>query len=121
MGFYRCSETLSMAQSPEKGNRLDRPDATPENEGAKRRFESDTQKLVRRHLEDEDHEITEEEIASVRVGMTPPILDEATEARFEDEDAKEETERKYLGDDADEGDVPAKDERITPWDTIDPK
>jgi hypothetical protein len=36
------------------------------------RFESDTQKLVRRHLEDEDHVITEEEIRNVRVGMSPP-------------------------------------------------
>ena len=36
-------------------------------------FESDTKKIVRRHLEDKDHVITEEEIASIRVGMTPPL------------------------------------------------
>ena len=34
-------------------------------------FESDAKKIVRRHLEDKDHVITEEEIASIRVGMTP--------------------------------------------------
>ncbi len=110
-----------MAQSPENNNRLDRQDATPENGGSKGRFESDAQKVVRRHLEDEEHEITEEEIASVRVGMTPPILDEATEARFEDEETREEVERKYLGDDVDEGETPDTKEPITPWDTIDPK
>ena len=34
------------------------------------RFESDTQKIVRRHLQDKDHVITEEEIASIRIGGT---------------------------------------------------
>ena len=42
------------------------------------RFESDTQKIVHRHLEDENHTITEEEIRNVRIGMTPP-LDQPTE------------------------------------------
>ena len=37
------------------------------------RFESDAKKIVRRHLEDKDHVITEEEIASIRIGMTPPL------------------------------------------------
>ena len=39
------------------------------------RFESDTKKVMRRHLSDKDHVITEEEIASIRVGMTPPSDD----------------------------------------------
>jgi hypothetical protein len=42
-------------------------------------FESDTQKLVRRHLSDKDHVITDEEIASIRVGMIPPVENEGTE------------------------------------------
>jgi hypothetical protein len=39
-------------------------------------FESDTKKLVRRHLSDKDHVITDEEIASIRVGMIPPLENE---------------------------------------------
>jgi hypothetical protein len=35
-------------------------------------FESDTQKIIRRHLENEDDEITDEDIRNVRVGVTPP-------------------------------------------------
>ena len=41
------------------------------------RFESDAKKIVRRHLEDKDHVITEEEIASIRVGMVPPTEESA--------------------------------------------
>ena len=36
------------------------------------RFESDTQKIVRKHLEDKDHVISDEELRNLRVGMTPP-------------------------------------------------
>jgi hypothetical protein len=39
-------------------------------------FESDAKKIVRRHLEDKDHVITEEEIASIRVGMTPGTFED---------------------------------------------
>ena len=35
------------------------------------RFESDTQKIVRKHLEDKNHVISEDEIRNIRVGMTP--------------------------------------------------
>jgi hypothetical protein len=35
------------------------------------KFETDAQKLVRRHLEDENHTITEEEIRSIKVGVDP--------------------------------------------------
>ena len=34
------------------------------------KFETDVQKLVRRHLEDPNHTITEEEIRNLRVGIT---------------------------------------------------
>ena len=35
------------------------------------RYESDTARLVRRHLSDPNHVFTEEELASIRVGSTP--------------------------------------------------
>jgi hypothetical protein len=71
-------------------------------------FVSDTQKVVRRHLENEDDVISEEDIRNVRIGMTPPGALSAEEAEerakelTEDADKKEETE--------------AGDEPITPWD-----
>jgi len=35
------------------------------------KFETDAQKLVRRHLEDKNHTITEEELRSIKVGVDP--------------------------------------------------
>lgn len=42
-----------------------------------KQFESDTAKLVRLHLSDPNHVITEEEIAAVRVGFAP-FADDST-------------------------------------------
>ena len=82
---------------------------------------SDTQKIVRRHLENENDIITDEDIANVRIGMTPADLDEATEARFKGEDAIDEEEEDLLGDiDKIEDDENTDDRPITPWDTLDP-
>jgi hypothetical protein len=39
-------------------------------------FESDTQKIVRRHLEDPNHVITEEELKNIRIGMIPPVTEQ---------------------------------------------
>ena len=91
--------------------REDNKDPQPQNE---ERFESDTQKIVRRHLEDENHVITEEEIRSVRVGMSPPL--DTTE-----EDVIEDREEKVADRKAPEEDetVPGE-QKITPWDVIDP-
>ena len=56
------------------------------------RFESDTQKLVRRHLQDKDHVITEDELRSVRIGMTPtadaynPPIDTTTMPEFRNDE-----------------------------------
>jgi hypothetical protein len=84
-------------------------------------FESDTQKIVRRHLENKDDVITDQDIAGVRVGMVPPRFDEATESRFEDDDAREEAEKDLLSGTPDMDKDENLDERqITPWDTIDP-
>jgi hypothetical protein len=86
------------------------------------RFESDTQKIIRRHLENKDDIITDEDIASVRIGMTPPEFDEATAARFEDDDAREEAEENLLGDTEEDmkKDENMDEGQVTPWDTIDP-
>jgi hypothetical protein len=83
-------------------------------------FESDTQKIMRRHLENEDDIITDEDIANIRVGMVPPEFDRATESRFEGEEAREEVEDEISGETKEMN----KDEnldngQITPWDTID--
>ena len=45
-----------------------------------KKFETDTQKIIRRHLSDKEHVITEEEIASIRIGMTPPAEQQENEA-----------------------------------------
>ena len=76
------------------------------------RFESDTQKIVHRHLEDENHTITEEEIRNVRIGMTPP-LDQPTEqavAESEERIADRKTD--------DESETVPGAQKATPWDVI---
>jgi hypothetical protein len=84
-------------------------------------FESDTHKIVRRHLENEDDIITEEDIANVRVGMTAPQFDAPTEARFEEADSREKTEEEILGEtDETSDDKNLEGQQITPWDTVDP-
>jgi hypothetical protein len=109
----------SMNLQPQKGENVE-PDEN--NEGVNNeRFESDTQKIVRRHLENEDDMITDEDIANVRVGMVPPEFDSATEARFEGEEAREEVEDDLTrGTNDMEKDENLDKEQITPWDTIDP-
>lgn len=104
----------------ERINPIPQNEENPENNDEER-FESDTQKLTRKHMEDENHQFTDEEIKNLRVGMSPPVLDEATEVRFEDEDAADRVEDKFIGDkknDSSDDDTAGK--KITPWDTIDP-
>jgi hypothetical protein len=86
------------------------PLTTPETSPGSERFESDTQKVVRKHLEDKEHVITDDEIRNVRVGMTPPAgserhLEEIIDKEIKT-DAEETTEEK-----------PA-DDPIIPWDTV---
>lgn len=76
------------------------------------RFESDTQKLVRQHMEDPNHQITEEEIASVRIGMTPPI-DAPTQQAVRD--AEDRIADKKA--DSEEDTLPGT-QKSTPWDVI---
>jgi hypothetical protein len=82
-----------------------------ESETDEQRFVSDTQRIVRRHLENEDDEITHEDIANVRVGMTPP-LDNATEDAVSDAEEKA-ADRKTAGDE----DVPGG-QKASPWDVL---
>jgi hypothetical protein len=81
------------------------------------RFESDTQRIIHRHLENKNDLITDEDIASVRVGMTPPDLDEATEARFEGDEATDRVEEEMVGDEEDlPEDENTEGRKATPWD-----
>lgn len=101
---------------PKQGKK-ENTDSAEEND---QRFESDSQKIVHRHLEDEDDVITDEDIRNVRVGMTPATMDAPTEARFEDDETLEDVEEKYIGKEADNDDQSSDDKSITPWDTIEP-
>ncbi len=77
-------------------------------------FESDTQKLVRRHLEDENHVITEEELRNVRVGMSPPPDAPTMEAIHEREEKA--ADRKV----ADEDETAPGEQQATSWDILKP-
>lgn len=74
------------------------------------RFESDTQKVVRKHLEDKEHVITDDDIRNVRVGMTPPAGTERHLEEIMDEETK-------TGDETTTKEKSA-DDPITPWDTV---
>jgi hypothetical protein len=59
--------------------------------------ESDTQRIIHRHLKNKDDIITDEDIRNVQVGANPPQLDDATLARFEDvESTNNESDKKPL-------------------------
>ncbi len=102
-------------QNPQQGQKPEE-----KNEVFGERFESDTQKIIHRHLENKDDVITDEDIRNVRVGMSPE-MDEPTEVRFERDDKIDEVEEKYIGEEAKNDHQPSPDKFITPWDAIDPK
>ena len=106
---------------PDKGEKLETNEKIDSNDTGER-FESDSQKIVRRHMEDEKDIITEEDIRSVRVGMESSTMDAATEARFVDEETREKIEEHYISKKGkkDKKDKNLDDQQITPWDTIDP-
>lgn len=82
------------------------------------RFESDSQRIIHRHLENKDDIITDEDIASVKIGATPDF-DEATAARFKGDEARKEKEDELLeGTEDMDVDENLKDKQLTPWDTI---
>ncbi len=104
----------------EKNELLPGDGISPENNGSadkSERFESDTQKIVRKHLEDPDHQITDEEMQNIRVGMIPPQFDEATRARLEGEDAIEAVEEKIAGTPSEiEEEENTNKDKLNPWD-----
>lgn len=92
------------------------PGQNPDQENQKsERFESDTQKLVKKHLEDPDHVFSDEEIESIRVGMTPPDAVDTTLQELEEKVLKEKP-----ADNKTEPGNQESDGRITPWDAIEP-
>lgn len=75
-------------------------------------FESDVAKLVRRHLSDPNHVITDEEMASLRVGMISQPDGSAQEAAQDVE--------QHIADpktDSENGSLPGA-QKITPWDVV---
>jgi len=72
-------------------------------------FESDTQKVVRKHLEDKDHVISDADIRNVRIGMTPSSNNERHIDGMSEEiqTVIQENDKEKPADDP-----------ITPWDTI---
>ena len=75
-------------------------------------FESDTEKLVHRHLSDPNHVITDEELARVRIGMTPPPDAPTQEAVSNAQD--------HIADQKaiDEDETVPGAQKSTPWDVI---
>jgi len=77
-------------------------------------FQSDTQRIIKRHLENKDDVITEEDIRNVRVGMTPP-LDESTEEALAEREEKV-ADRKSIDEEENSGG-----QQLTPWDVVEPE
>lgn len=85
-----------------------------ENENANNKpSETDSSEIVRRHLEDKNHEITEEEIRNVRIVVEddePVTTGAEAEARFVENDAEDDEEKDRLPD--------VNDKPATPWDVV---
>jgi hypothetical protein len=78
------------------------------------RFETDAQRIVRRHLENEDDVITDEDLRSVRIGQVIPVeTNEEGEEKLEE--LIEEVEKKTPYSDPD---IKPNDDPITPWDAV---
>ena len=81
--------------------------------------ETDSAEIVRRHLEDENHEITEDDIRNVRIitkDDEPVTTGAGAAARFTADDSEEE-----VADDIEDEDLDAPDPKnnpVTPWDVI---
>jgi hypothetical protein len=88
----------------------DREDRSQEND----RLETDSEKIIRRHIENEDDAITEEDIRNVRIEPSEAAVESANDPVNLGEPAETETDG-TTGADADKiGKSPAN-----PWDVID--
>ena len=94
-----------------ENKRISPENKTNENKPA----ETDSAEIVRRHLEDQNHQITDEDIRNVRVGAKddePVTIGAEAEARFAEDDSEEDAEDEDL-------DAPdPKDKPVTPWDVV---
>ncbi len=74
---------------------------------------SDTTEIVRRHLEDKNHKITDDEIRNVRIvgeDNEPATTGAEAEAKFENKEGTDSDEEK---------DLPGpEDKPVTPWDVV---
>lgn len=73
-------------------------------------FQTDTQRLMRKHMADQNHVITDEDLAKVRVGMSPGP-DEPTKEAIKEADDRI-ADKKTLNEDET---LPGA-QKITPWD-----
>ncbi len=77
-------------------------------------FQTDAHKLAAQHMANQDHVITDEDFANVRVGMTPPADAPTQQAVAEAEDRIAD----HKSDKEDDA-VPGA-QKTTPWDVINP-
>lgn len=89
-------------------NEASRPNSKPTEQ-----FETDSQRIVRRHLENENDIITDEDLRNVRIGMTPGT-DEPTEDKMESLIEEVESEKKSTDDNG----IDSNDNPITRWDAV---
>jgi hypothetical protein len=77
-------------------------------------FESDAARLTSRHMEDPNHVFTDEEMRSIKVGVTPPPDEPTKEAISQGED--------HIADHKadNEDDTTPGAQKSTPWDVINP-
>jgi hypothetical protein len=98
----------------------DRLEVPPQNDNNEEQneesFESDTQKVIHRHLENEDDVITDEDIRNVRIGMTPPLDAPTEEAVREREEDEKIADKKTINED----EIVPGEQGITSWDVITP-
>ena len=101
-------------------NRINPENKTNENKPV----ETDSAEIVRRHLEDENHEITEDDLRNVRIVTKddePVTTGAEAAAKFTADDSEEETaddSEEEVADDIEDGDLDApvpKDNPVTPW------
>jgi hypothetical protein len=94
-------------------NRMSPENRTKENKP----METDSAEIVRRHLEDENHEITDAEIRNVKVGSTddePTTTGAEAAARFVEEEPGEKDKKPN-----DKKNLPGEDGTPgTPWDVL---
>jgi hypothetical protein len=110
--FYKISLMLqdrNPSQSPGEENPDPNPETQQDNAGEP--FESDTQRIMHRHLQNKNDVITDEDIAGIRIGMTPNF-DAAAEQQVEDAEGNPELNA--------DGELKDQKETITPWDAIEP-